>query len=617
MCGIIGYTGTRKAKDVIFEGLHRLEYRGYDSAGIALAEGGTGSSKRTMVLRRKVGKLSILEEHCRDLRSSAQTGIGHTRWATHGGVTVANAHPHVDCTGRIALVHNGIIENHEALRKDLIKRGHRFRSETDTEVIVHLIEENLSKGILAATRLAAQRLEGAYALVVMDRIHSTLAAARMGAPLVIGIGENGDENLVASDIPALLPFTRSVIFLDEEEVAEITPKSVRVLQFDGRARKKSIQKITWDFVVAERGGHKHFMLKEILEQPEAVEKVIGTYLRKSDIDFPEVDGITEWLHDSLPHRVTFLACGTSFHAGMVSKYSMERLLGVHIETDVASELRYRDIVMGERELLIPISQSGETADTLAAVRRFRKKDRKILSICNVVGSTLTRLSDGVIYTLAGPEIGVASTKAFVTQLVCLTLLTLKIGQETHQISRGYIRSQLQALKMLPRVLRRTVDMVQSSVERIARAEFRKNDFLYLGRGANYPIALEGALKLKEISYIHAEGYAAGEMKHGPIALINDDMPVLGIMTQDDVYPKIISNMQEAKARGGILIGVAHEGDRKAAGLCRYVIEVPKVPTLLQPIINVIPLQLLAYSIADLRGCDIDQPRNLAKSVTVE
>ena len=614
MCGIIGYTGSRIAKDVIFEGLRRLEYRGYDSAGIALVE---KNNSGKLLVQKKVGKLAVLEQHCKNLKTSASVGIGHTRWATHGGVTVPNAHPHLDCQNQIALVHNGIIENHETLKAELKRRGHKFRSETDTEIIVHLIEENLGKGLLTATRLAAQKLEGAYALVVVERNGQTLVAARMGAPLVIGIGETAGENFVASDIPPLLPFTRSVMFLDEEEVAEVTPSGVRVFLLDGRARKKVVQKITWDFVAAERGGHKHFMLKEIYEQPEAVAKVVGTYVRKKRLVFPEMDGISEWVAESPPSRITFLACGTSFHAAMVAKYGIEKYLGLQVETDFASELRYRHAVLGDRELLIAVSQSGETADTLAAVKRFRKKNRKIVTICNAVGSTLTRISDGVIYTLAGPEIGVAATKTFITQLVCLTLLTLDLGLKLRRIPADVVRQKLHAFKSLPAVLEATLKNARASVDRVARAEFKKNDFLYLGRGANFPIALEGALKLKEISYIHAEGYASGEMKHGPIALINDEMPVLAIASMDDVYPKTLSNMQEVKARGGILIGLAHEGDKKVAAICRHVIEVPKVDSLLQPIVNVIPLQMLAYTIANLRGCDIDHPRNLAKSVTVE
>ncbi len=613
MCGIIGYTGRRPVKPILFEGLHRLEYRGYDSAGIALSEPGAGK----LIIRKKVGKLNVLETDCRNLRSAATVGIGHTRWATHGGVTVTNAHPHADCRGRIALVHNGIIENHEELRRELKKRGHRFRSETDTEVIVHLIEENLGKGLLTATRLAAQKLEGAYALVVMERGGSTLTAARMGAPLVIGVGETAGENFVASDIPAVLPFTRQVMFLDEEEVAEVTPGGVKVFLMDGRPIKKAVQKISWDFVTSERGGYKHFMLKEIHEQPEAVAKVAGTYIRHGKLILPELTGFADWLKDGPPDRVTFLACGTSCHAAMVAKYAMEKWLKVQVETDVASELRYRDIVLRDRELLVAVSQSGETADTIAAVRRFRTKQRRIVTICNVVGSTLTRISDGVVYTLAGPEIGVASTKAFTTQLAALCLLMLEIGQRTRILSAGFVREKLRALQALPAALHAAIESTRPAIDRIARQEFKKNDFLYLGRGANFPIALEGALKLKEISYIHAEGYAAGEMKHGPIALINDEMPVLAIATEDDVHAKTLSNMQEAKARGGILIGLAHRGDKKVPQLCRYVIEVPKVDPLYQPIVNTIPLQLLAYTIADLRGCDIDQPRNLAKSVTVE
>lgn len=618
MCGIVGYTGGRPAKDILFEGLRRLEYRGYDSAGIALSE---YSSRGKLVIRKKVGKLSVLEEHCRTLKSPATCGIGHTRWATHGGVTVTNAHPHTDCHGRIAIVHNGIIENHEALRAELKRRGHKFRSETDTEVIVHLIEENLKKGLLTSTRVAAQKLEGAYALVVLEHASGTIIATRMGAPLVVGLGEAEGENFVASDIPALLPFTRQVLFLDEEEIAEVTRAGVKVFTLDGRARKKSVQKITWDFVAAERGGHKHFMLKEIYEQPESLSKVIGTYAQNGRLVFPEMSSVDDWIREVPSNgaiaRVTFLACGTSFHGALVAKYAMEKLLRVQVETDVASELRYRDIVLGERELLIAVSQSGETADTLAGVRKFRKGNRRIVSICNSVGSTLTRLSDGVIYTLAGPEIGVASTKAFVTQLACLTLLTLDLGLKMKRLSPDFVRAKIREFSKLPAAIEHAIRSTQSAVTRIARSEFKKNDFLYLGRGANFPIALEGALKLKEISYIHAEGYAAGEMKHGPIALINDEMPVLAIATQDDVYPKTLSNMQEVKARGGILIGLAHEGDRKVKALCKYLIEVPKVDPLIQPIVNVIPLQMLAYTIADMRGCDIDQPRNLAKSVTVE
>ncbi len=618
MCGIVGYIGPKKVVPLILDGLRRLEYRGYDSAGIAVV---TQNGK--LEIRRASGKLRNLEETIRLSPLDGIYGIGHTRWATHGRPTEENAHPHRDCHGNVVVVHNGIIENYLELKKQLSEEGHRFITETDTEVIAHLVEK-YSNGIPLeeAVRRAVQQLRGVYALAILSTHDpNKIVAARMGPPAVIGLGQ--DEYFVASDIPAVLYHTRDVFFLADGDLAVITPQGVRLLDFEGRAIQRPVQHITWDPILAEKGGFKHFMQKEIFEQPRAVrDTLLGRISLETGRIFLDEMNITDEEFRNF-RDIKIVACGTSWHAALAGKFMIERLAEVPVEVDYGSEFRYRDPIVGPQTLTILISQSGETADTLAAQREAKQKGSKTLAICNVVGSMMTREASGTIYTHAGPEIGVASTKAFTAQLTALALVALYLARVRGVGTEEQARTLLRELTRLPQKLESILQR-DEEIEDLARQLFRHTDFLYLGRGIHYPIALEGALKLKEISYIHAEGYPAGEMKHGPNALIDENLPVVVLATRDEAdpasllrYEKTVSNIKEVKSRDGIVISVVTEGDRSAREASDHVIEIPPAPELLLPILEVVPLQLLAYHIAVRRGCDVDQPRNLAKSVTVE
>jgi glutamine---fructose-6-phosphate transaminase (isomerizing) len=618
MCGIVGYIGPKKVVPLILDGLKRLEYRGYDSAGIAVV---TRNGK--LDIRRASGKLRNLEEAIRLSPIDGMYGVGHTRWATHGRPTEENAHPHRDCTGQVVVVHNGIIENYLELKRQLAKEGHRFVTETDTEVIAHLVEKNLNGAPLEeAVRKTVKELNGVYALAILSsKDLNKIVAARFGPPAVIGLGQ--DEYFVASDIPAVLYHTRDVFFLADGDLAVITPQGVRLLDFEGRAVQRPIQHVTWDPILAEKGGFKHFMQKEIFEQPRAVrDTLLGRISLDSGRVFLDEMDITEKEFQEF-RDIKIVACGTSWHAAQAGKFMIERLAQIPVEVDYGSEFRYRNPIVDSKTLAICISQSGETADTLAAQREAKQKRAKTLAICNVVGSMITREASGTIYTHAGPEIGVASTKAFTSQLTALVLIALYLGQVRGKVSTDGAKKLLQELTRLPHKLE-TILQRDEEIEELARQFFRYTDFLYLGRGIHYPIALEGALKMKEISYIHAEGYPAGEMKHGPNALIDENLPVVVLATRDENdpdsmmrYEKSVSNMKEVKARDGIVISVVSEGDHLARETSDHSIEIPPVPELLAPIPEIIPLQLLAYHIAVRRGCDVDQPRNLAKSVTVE
>ncbi len=611
MCGIVGYIGQRRVVPIILEGLKRLEYRGYDSAGIVFLQDGVLQKYRCE------GKLANLEEVMDDVLTNSRVGLGHTRWATHGPPSEANAHPHSDCSGDLVIVHNGIIENYQTLRRELTAKGHVFTSQTDTEVLAHLIEEHLEDDLATAVREAVKKVEGSFALGVMwSKQPDLLVAARYQSPLVLGVHENG--TFMASDIPALLPYTRDVIFLDDEEMAVLKADSCQVFRLDdGTAVQKDVQTINWNAGMAEKSGYRHFMLKEIFEQPQAILNTFRGRLNVETgiVDLPEIGLSCEELGGL--NRISLVACGTSWHAALVAKYWLEKWVGIPVEVDIASEFRYRRLLLGPDVMVIPISQSGETADTLAGLRLAKQLGSKVISICNVVGSTITRESHGTIYTHAGPEIGVASTKAFTSQLTALFLLTLYLGQVRKTITDEQSQELGRALVDMPNIIEQELPRLQEEMNGIGEAFSRSRDFLYLGRGANFPIALEGALKLKEISYIHAEGYAAGELKHGPIALIDRDMPVLALAPQDSVYRKLISNVEEVKARHGRMILVGSQNDSALHEISEYVIPMPDVHEDLIPLLYTIPLQLLAYQIANLRGCDVDQPRNLAKSVTVE
>ncbi len=618
MCGIVGYIGPKKVVPLILDGLKRLEYRGYDSAGIAVV---TKNGK--LEIRRASGKLRNLEEAIRLSPIDGIYGVGHTRWATHGRPTEENAHPHRDCTGQVVVVHNGIIENYLELKRQLASEGHKFVTETDTEVIAHLVEKHLNGAPLEeAVRKTVKQLTGVYALAIISTNDpNKIVAARWGPPAVIGLGQ--DEYFVASDIPAVLYHTRDVFFMADGDLAVITPQGVRLLDFEGRAIQRPVQHITWDPIMAEKGGFKHFMQKEIFEQPRAVrDTLLGRISLDSGKVFLDEMDITEKEFQNF-RDVKIVACGTSWHAGVAGKFMIERLAKLPVEVDYGSEFRYRDPIVDSKTLAICISQSGETADTLAAQREAKQKGAKTLAICNVVGSMITREASGTILTHAGPEIGVASTKAFTGQLTALVLISLYLAQVRGKLSVDCAKALLQELTKVPHRME-TILQADEDYEELARQFFRYTNFLYLGRGIHYPIALEGALKLKEISYIHAEGYPAGEMKHGPNALIDENLPVVVLATRDEAdpdsmtrYEKSVSNIKEVKARDGIVISVVSEGDHLAREASDHVIEIPPAPELMAPILEIIPLQLLAYHIAVRRGCDVDQPRNLAKSVTVE
>ena len=618
MCGIVGYIGPKSVVPLILEGLKRLEYRGYDSAGIAVV-GVNGK----MLIRRAPGKLRNLEESIRTTPLEGVYGIGHTRWATHGRPTEENAHPHRDCSGDIVVVHNGIIENYVDLKKQLIAEGHKFLTETDTEIIAHLIEKFSKDAPLeVAVQKAVKAMTGAYALVaVSTKDPNKIVAARLGPPIVVGLGDH--EFFVASDIPAILQHTRSVFFLGDGEMAILTPQGVQLCDFESHPIERKAQHITWDPIMAEKGGFKHFMQKEIFEQPRAVrDTLLGRISQETGQVFLDEMDIPEEEFRNF-RDVKILACGTSWHAALAGKFMIERLAHMPVEVDYGSEFRYRDPIVDKHSLIIAISQSGETADTLAAEREARRKGAKVIAICNVVGAMLTRESNGTIYTHAGPEIGVASTKAFTGQLTALMLMALYLGQVRGKLPAAKSQSLMRELMLIPHKIG-TILQHDGQIEELSRQFFRHTDFLYLGRGIHYPIALEGALKLKEISYIHAEGYPAGEMKHGPNALIDENLPVVVIATRDEsdpesmiLYEKTISNLQEVKARDGIVLAVVTEGDHLARETADHVIEIPAAAELVVPILEIVPLQLLAYHIAVRRGCDVDQPRNLAKSVTVE
>jgi glutamine---fructose-6-phosphate transaminase (isomerizing) len=614
MCGIVGYAGPRRVVPVVLEGLRRLEYRGYDSAGVVYLQDGK------LIKYRCQGKLSNLEAIIDEaIVAPSHIGLGHTRWATHGAPTTENAHPHSDCTGDLVVVHNGIIENYNSLREDLKAKGHRFSSETDTEVLAHLIEENLEGDLVAAIRKSLEMVEGSYAIgVLWAGMPDTLVAARNQSPLVLGIDENGQGSFLASDIPALLPFTKKVIFLEDRELAVLTEQGCIVSSLETGARiEKEVTTIDWNAAMAEKAGYKHFMLKEIFEQPQAITNTISGRINPESgvVDLPEI-GISAEDINSID-RIFLVACGTSWHAALVAKYWMEKYARIPVEVDIASEFRYRELLINERVLTVSISQSGETADTLAGIRLAKKLGSKVVTICNVVGSTMTREAHGTIYTHAGPEIGVASTKAFISQLAALFLFTLYLGQQKKVISAEKSKELGLALIGIAAVVKEILPGVENRIQELIEGFYDCRDFLFVGRGLNFPIALEGALKLKEISYIHAEGYAAGELKHGPIALIDKEMPILALVPQDAVYQKVVSNIEEIKARQGRLILIGTQGDRHIASITKDIIYLPAVAEDMNPILYTIPAQLLAYEIATRRGCDVDQPRNLAKSVTVE
>jgi len=617
MCGIVGYIGPRKPLPVLIDGLRRLEYRGYDSAGLAVID-----QEGRLEIRRASGKLHNLEEALRLAPADGWYGIGHTRWATHGRPTEENAHPHRDSRGNTVVVHNGIIENYLELKTELESLGHRFETETDTEIIPHLIEEYFQGNLEEAVRLAAERLKGIFAIAAISRLDpGKIVAARQGPPVVVGVGT--DEYFVASDIPAILSHTRDVFFLQDGDMAVLTTAGVRLTDLAGKPVQRPLSRILWDPVLAEKGGYRHFMLKEIFEQPRAVRDTITNRIGQESgrVFLDEMQISPEQFRAFRDARI--VACGTSWHAALVGKFMIERLARLPVEVDYGSEFRYRDPLVGPETLTILISQSGETADTLAAQREAKRKGSPTLSICNVMGAMMSREAAGVLMTHAGPEIGVASTKAFTAQLAALFLLALYLGQARGELDADTSRVLARQLLAVPAKMERLLAQEQPYDE-LGKHLFKASDFLYLGRGIHYPIALEGALKLKEISYIHAEGYPAGEMKHGPNALIDETLPVVVIATADPSDPasllrleKTVSNIEEVKARGGRVLAIATEGMEAAARRSDDVLWVPPAPELLLPLLEVIPLQLLAYHIAVRRGCDVDQPRNLAKSVTVE
>lgn len=607
MCGIVGYIGKKDALPILIDGLKQLEYRGYDSAGVCIV--GEGAVK----IAKRSGKIKDLMQIIKKLKHS-RIGIGHTRWATHGAPTNINAHPHTDCTGDIAVVHNGIIENFHELKETLIREGHRFKSETDSEVIAHLIEEYYRGDLEKAVLKAVKYLKGSFALgVVCGNEPDKLIGARRESPLIVGVGRG--ENFIASDVPAILRHTKKVIYIDDGEIVSLSKKRVKILDASGKKKKKEINTIKWSVSSAQKTGFPHFMLKEIHEQPRVIKQIISSRLKgASEI---VLDGLN--LSDKDIKKISniiILACGTAYHAGMVGKYIIERFTKIPVTVDLSSEFRYRRSIVNKNTLVVAISQSGETADTLAAVKEAKKKDAKILSICNVVGSSLTRVSDNVLYTYAGPEIGVASTKAYTAQLAILYLLSFYFAEKRALLRKGVKRFLIKEFKALPRILEKVLEN-KNYIKNLAGKHLHYGSFLYLGRNLNFPTALEGALKLKEISYIPAEGYAAGEMKHGPIALIDEYRAVVCIAPDSIIYEKMVSNIQEICARKGKVIIVATEGDNEIKRLTKEIIYVPKTDELFSPIVTVLPLQLLAYYIAVKRGCDVDQPRNLAKSVTVE
>jgi glutamine---fructose-6-phosphate transaminase (isomerizing) len=612
MCGIVGYVGDKSAVGIIVEGLKRLEYRGYDSAGVAVLHEGI------LHVRRAAGRLKMLEGVLGERPLTGALGIGHTRWATHGRPSEENAHPHTDCDGTLVVVHNGIIENYLEIKERLVAEGHQFKSATDTEVVAHLVEHHLklTRRLDRAVKAALAEVTGSYAIgVVSAAAPDRLIAAKQGAgSVVVGLGQG--EMFVASDIPAILAHTRDVIVLEDNEVAVVTADSVELSTLDGEPVRRAAVRILWDPIMAEKGGYRHFMLKEMHEQPRAITDTFRGRIapETGNIVLPDVNLAADAVRGI--ERVVLVACGTAFHAAMLGRSMMERLAGLPAEVDLGSEFRYRDALVGPETLVVAISQSGETADTLGAVKAARLKGCPILAITNVVGSALAREATGVLYMHAGPEIGVASTKAFSTMIVATYLLGLWLGRQRGAITAEDVKKRIHDLVEIPRLVEKTLEL-DGQIAAIARELAGARDFLYLGRGLQFPIALEGALKLKEISYIHAEGYAGGEMKHGPIALIADGLPVVALAPRDSSYDRMLGNIEEVRARDGQIIAVVHAGDRAVAAKAHHVIQVPPCADLLAPLITVIPLQLLAYHVAVRLGCDVDQPRNLAKSVTVE
>lgn len=608
MCGIVGYIGPRKAVPILIEGLKRLEYRGYDSAGIAVLENGT------LQFEKVAGKIDALEYQLKGKSFDATVGIAHTRWATHGVPNDVNAHPHLDGRGRIAVVHNGIIENYRGLRGFLESRGHRFKSDTDTETIAHLIEEYLNCDLVEAVRTALSQVTGTYGIAVLDLDNpDMIVAARSGSPLVIGCG-NG-ESFLASDVSAILRHTRQVVYLEDKELARITSSGFEISTIDNVPVSRKMQEISWTLDQIEKGGYPHYMLKEINEQPLTIRNALRGRLN-SDEGTARLNGLNLQIEE-LQHidRIIITACGTSWHAALIGEYLIEEYARIPVEVEYASEFRYRSPIIDDGTVVFAISQSGETADTLAALREAKRKGATVLGICNVVGSTIARETDGGVYIHAGPEIGVASTKAFTSQITVLSLIAILLAR-MRNMSAEEGDQLIDALRNLPELVEEVLDK-DDEVKAIAEKYYQADNFLYLGRGINFPVALEGALKLKEISYIHAEGYPAAEMKHGPIALIDDRMPAVVIAVKDAVYEKVISNIEEIRARNGRVIAIATEGDEKIKELVDDVIYIPESIPFVSPILNIIPLQLLAYHMAVLRGCHVDQPRNLAKSVTVE
>jgi glucosamine--fructose-6-phosphate aminotransferase (isomerizing) len=607
MCGIVGYVGGRQATPILVGGLRKLEYRGYDSAGVSVWADGASKVVRCR------GKLANLEEKLVKEPAPGSTGIGHTRWATHGRPSDENAHPHK--VGSVSVIHNGIIENHLALRQELAASGAKFTSETDTELFAHLIDRAIRAGATdttTAVRQALQKVHGAYAFVVMnDQDPSTLVAAKNASPMVVGLGDG--ENYIASDVTAILSETRKILFIDEGEIVTVTREGVKITDFDGKPKAREPKLITWSATQAEKGGFKHYMLKEIHEQPRAVaDTLVGRVdLERDDVTLDDVK-----LDGAKVKRIIFVACGTSYHASLVGEFMIEAMARIPVEVELASEFRYRDPIVGPGDLVVAVSQSGETADTMAAVREAKGKGAQVLAISNVVESSIPRLADWSFYTHAGPEIGVASTKAFTTQLVSMALLAIYLGRRTGKLAPAQARELLAELVQLPNKMKDVIDH-GAQLQVLARRYGNAHGFLFLGRGAQFPIALEGALKLKEISYIHAEGYAAGEMKHGPIALIDEQLPVVVLVPRGPNYEKVVSNLSEVKARQGKILAIATRGDTDIGGTADEVVLLPDTPVELQPILTVLPLQLLSYYVADFKGTDIDQPRNLAKSVTVE
>ena len=611
MCGIVGYIGTREAGDLLVNGLKRLEYRGYDSAGVAVVNG-------TLDVRKKEGKVEGLAGLIAATPIQGTVGVGHTRWATHGAPSDCNSHPHEATDGRFALVHNGIIENYESLRRALRAKGYTFKSETDTEALVHLIDDvqkETGLGLAEAIRQALTQVNGAYGIVVVSRDEpDTLIAARNGSPLLLGVGDG--EHFVASDASPLIEHTRQVVYLNDGEMAIVRRDGFEVMSIEGTPVNPKVHELEWDIEQIEKGGYEHFMLKEIMEQPEALENAMRGRVRLESGSI-KLGGLMEVLPQlAQADRIIICACGTSWHAGLVGEYLIERFARLPVEVEYASEFRYRNPILNENDVVLVISQSGETADTLAAVRQAKEAGVLALGICNAVGSTIARETDAGVYLHAGPEIGVASTKAFTAQVTVLSQLALLIAKERGTMSQGEVTEHLQALAAIPDQIRSVLEN-EWLLRKIARDYRLASNFLYLGRGVNFPVALEGALKLKEISYIHAEGYPAAEMKHGPIALIDQFMPVVFIATRDATYEKVVSNIEEVVARGGNLITITDEGNRELDRLSEYVIEVPRTLDAFQALLTVIPLQLLSYHVAVMRGANVDQPRNLAKSVTVE